>query len=133
MCELVAATCAGGHEHGSTVGVRQDKKFEDATGTNLTVNGEEWAVGYTEPLVEKLLAGAQKFLESRRRAAVHFPVDDGDNGVAEESVMDADQAVQDNLSSHELPENVRGDLVRQDPKGDASSSADSPLWFGASF
>ena len=80
VCEMIAATCAGDHEHGSAAGVWSDKQPDVPTDTKLTV--AEWAVGYTEPLVEKLLAGARQFLEKRRRAPRHVPVGDGDGGVA---------------------------------------------------
>ena len=114
VCEMIAATCAGDPEHGYTAGVWSDKQPDGPTDTKLTVAA--CAVGYTEPLVEKLLAGARQFLEKRRRAPRKFPVGDGDGGVAEEGFMDADETAQDDWSSHELPERARAELYGRIPR-----------------
>ena len=68
-------------------------------------------------MARKLLDGALKYLESRRRAAVNFPVDGEAEGPAEEeSFMDADDVVEDDWSSNELPEAARVDLNNRTPR-----------------
>ena len=96
VCDKIAATCAGGHEHGSVTGGWKSKGSASTNTVELTV--AEWAENYPEQLVERLLAGAQQFLEKRRRAPKHFPVGNGDGGVPEEGFMDAGQVVHDDWS-----------------------------------
>ena len=110
VCEAVAVACTGGHVHGSVMGSWNGPPCLGPTGVKLTVS--EWAGGYTEQLAEKILDGAEKFLGGRR-ATVNFPVEDpADNEprLGEENFMDADDAVQDDWSSNELPESVWEDL-----------------------
>jgi hypothetical protein len=120
VCEEVRMACDGSHKHGTIMGGWQRGfVFEDPEGKKLTVS--EWAGGYTEMLAKKLLSGAVKFLTNHSKTTVSFPVDEaevqGEQAVLdEEHFMDADDEVQDDWSSNELPKAVRAELYEKIPK-----------------
>jgi hypothetical protein len=72
--ETVAAACVGDHSHGTVMGSWFCPPCLGPTGVKLTVS--EWAGGCAEQLAEKILYGAEKFLEGRRCVAVSFPMDE---------------------------------------------------------
>ena len=117
VCEIVAAVAGtGDHARGSVMGSWHGPPPLGPTGLKFTVS--ERAGGYTEQLLsERILDGAEKFL-GRRRVAVDFPVENPDNEprLGKESFMDADDAVQDDWSSNELPESIREELYQKTPK-----------------
>jgi hypothetical protein len=102
VCKELEATCDGHHEHGPVMG-GWTKRFVVRNPSGKKIGVSEWAGGYIEVLAKKLLDGTLKQFDSRRRAAVIFPVDGGAEGPAqEESFIYAEDVVEDHWSSNEL-------------------------------